>query len=69
MPPAARKGSGEKQTEYESDTQPHELGFANKASRIFGFHATPVNIITKSSACWASPWLKQGLADHPSDKR
>src|ERR1700733_1647413 len=37
MPPPARKGSGEKQTKYESDTPPHGLRFANKASRIFRF--------------------------------
>src|ERR1700727_47223 len=37
MPPPALKGSGEKQTKYESDTPPHGLRFANKASRIFRF--------------------------------
>jgi hypothetical protein len=51
MPPPARKGSGEKQTKYESDTPPHGLRFANKASRIFRFPVEPVNIITKSSGC------------------
>lgn len=47
MPPAARKGSGEKQTKYESDTPPHGLRFANKASRIFRFPVEPVNIINQ----------------------
>jgi hypothetical protein len=28
-----------------------------------------VNTVTKSLACWGSSCLKQGLADHPADKR
>ena len=47
MPPPARKGSGEKRTQYESDTPPHGLRFANKASPIFRFPVEPVNIINQ----------------------
>src|ERR1700722_3033271 len=62
MPPPALKGSGEKQTKYESDTPPHGLRFANKASRIFRFPVEPVNIITKSSACSRPACRKRRLA-------
>src|SRR6202042_2213707 len=58
MPPPAQKGSGDKQTKYESDTPPHGLRFANKASQIFRFPVEPVNIIPKSSACSRPACLK-----------